>query len=198
MSTPKLREFLRTTFANNRSSERTDRLHEALLDYLCKTNSKYLKYDFEYEYLMRDDGYGGNFKIDIAGFDKDGNLAVAVLAKCINQNMCQNLKNYANTSIGEACRILDSTNPIVKGIKEILFVDIFPSEIPYFTREGKVNGYEKILRTRQATNITKPLKRISNGIAKKLNITYDISRLTEKTHRKEFLTIKPRNIREIK
>ena len=191
----KLKIFLETAFQNNRSSARTDRLHTALLDLLINYDKKYTKYKWVFEYTLDPDGFKGTFKIDIAGFDKKGNLRVAVLAKCINQNMAQNIKNYAAITISETCRILDAKNPLVKIVDEILFITIFPSHVPYFCEDGMVKRFENILVTREKTDVTEVLNRVGKGLVRKMDITYDITDLREKRDRRHFMNIIPTNIR---
>ena len=96
-----LENFLTTSFQNVRSSKRTDELHKVLLDEVLNANPLWADYDWKFEYQLPVDGFGGTFDIDIAAFDSEGHLTVAILAKAINSNVNKNIKNYANTSIGE-------------------------------------------------------------------------------------------------
>ena len=68
-------EFLTTSFQNVRSSKRTDELHKVLLDEVLNNNSDWAEYDWQFEYQLPEDGFGGTFDIDIAGF-KNGELKV--------------------------------------------------------------------------------------------------------------------------
>ena len=82
-----LEDFLTTSFQNVRSSKRTEVLHQALLDEILNANTHLAEYDWKFEYKLPEDAFGGTFDIDIAGFDKDGELRVAILAKAINSNV---------------------------------------------------------------------------------------------------------------
>ena len=127
-----LSEFLTTSFQNVRSSKRTDELHKVLLDEVLNNNLDWAEYDWKFEYKLKKDAFGGTFKIDIAGF-KNGELKVAILAKAINSNVNKNIKNYANTTIGEAARIYYA--PCVE-LEKVLFVSVLPRIAPRFNISG--------------------------------------------------------------
>ena len=119
-----LANFLTTSFQNVRSSKRTDALHDVLLEEVIAKNPELAQYEWEFEYKLPEDAFGGTFDIDIAGFDELGVLRVAILAKAINSNVNKNIKNYANTTIGEAARLYYS--PLAKHIDKIIFVSVLP------------------------------------------------------------------------
>ena len=68
---------------------RTDELHKVLLDEVLNSNPEWAEYDWEFEYQLPVDGFGGTFDVDIAGFSK-GELKVAILAK----NQLQRQQKY--------------------------------------------------------------------------------------------------------
>ena len=74
--------FLETSFQNVRSSKRTDEFHTVLLDEVLNANPEWAEYDWQYEYQLPVDGFGGTFDIDIAGF-QNGQLKVAILGKAL-------------------------------------------------------------------------------------------------------------------
>ena len=76
-----LEDFLTTSFQNVRSSKRTDELHKVLLDEILNANPDLAEYTWKFEYQLQEDAFGGTFDIDIAGFDADGEIRVAILAK---------------------------------------------------------------------------------------------------------------------
>ena len=54
------------------------------------------------------DGFGGTFDVDIAGFSKGERLQS--LPSRYRSNVNKNIKNYANTTIGEAARVMFAPN----------------------------------------------------------------------------------------
>ena len=134
--------FLSTSFQDVRSSKRTDKLHRALLNEFLNTNVDWAEYNWKYEYLLPEDAYNGTFKIDIAGFI-DGQVKIAILAKALNSNIGKNVKNYANTSIGEAARLMFAPNVF---LDKVLFVSVMPRVSPIFNNKGEVTGYDDVER----------------------------------------------------
>ena len=134
-----LEDFLTTSFQNVRSSKRTDELHKVLLDEVLNSNSDWAEYDWQFEYQLPVDGFGGTFDIDIAGF-KDGELKVAILAKAINSNVNKNIKNYANTTIG------GSTDYYAPGVElESVVVSVLPRVAPRFNNQGNITGFDDVV-----------------------------------------------------
>ena len=119
-----LENFLTTSFQNVRSSKRTDELHTVLLNEVLNANPDLAELNWQFEYKLPEDAFGGTFDIDIAGFDDNGELVCAILAKAMNSNVNKNIKNYANTTIGEAARLYYS--PLARNCKKILFVSVLP------------------------------------------------------------------------
>ena len=188
-----LEEFLITSHQNVRSTERTVRLHCCVLEWLKSNYPKFKLYDWEFEYSISGDGYGGSFKIDIVGLNNDI-PKIAVLVKCPNTNIGKNLKNYANTQCGESGRIRYWKEGV---INEIFFVTIFPSIDPVFTSNGEWKNGD-LLRMMKHTNPTRVIKGDASGTNTKvelIDICYDIGDLSQKRTRDDFKIIKPVNIR---
>ena len=178
-------EFLTTSFQNVRSSKRTDELHKVLLDEVLNSNPEWAEYTWEYEYQLPIDGFGGTFDIDIAGFDK-GELKVAILAKAINSNVNKNIKNYANTTIGEAARIMFAPNI---EMEKVLFVSILPRVAPRFNKAGEVQGFDDVVGAKNRTKVGDVLKAQYNGTVESVDVFFDISGVRSFTHSQEFQEI---------
>ena len=102
---PFLSEFLTTSFQNVRSKERTDRLHKAVLNEILNVNPEFAELRWEFEYELPEDSFGGTFDLDIVGFDDNDEIKVIILDKAYQSNIGKNMKNYANTSVGESARV---------------------------------------------------------------------------------------------
>ena len=146
----KLTEFLQTSFQNVRSSKRTDDLHDVLLNEILVKNPQWNDLDWRFEYKLPDDAFGGTFDIDIAGFDDKNELKVCVLAKAMNSNVNKNIKNYANTTIGEAARIAFAPK---LNLEKVLFVSVLPRVAPRFKKDGTVGGYDDVISAKHRTKI---------------------------------------------
>ena len=162
--------FLETSFQNVRSPKRTDAFHVELLDEVLNANPAWAEYDWQYEYKLPVDGFGGTFDIDIAGF-RDGELKVAILGKALNSNINKNIKNYANTSVGEAARLMFA--PDIE-MEKVLFVSVLPRIAPRFNRARKVLGYDDVLSAKERTKIDHVLKAQYGGIVEAIDLYYDI------------------------
>ena len=163
--------FLETSFQNVRSSKRTDEFHKVLLDEVLNANIEWAEYTWQYEYQLPVDGFGGTFDIDIAGF-VDGELKVAILGKALNSNINKNIKNYANTSVGEAARLMFAPN---LNLEKVLFVSVLPRVAPRFNKAKKVLGYDDVLSAKERTKIDHVLQAQYNGIVKAIDLYYDIT-----------------------
>jgi len=183
-------EFLTTSFQNVRSSKRTDELHKILLDEVLNANPEWAEYEVKFEYQLPVDGFGGTFDIDIALFNK-GELKVAILAKAINSNVNKNIKNYANTTIGEAARIMFAPNI---EMEKVLFVSILPRVAPRFNKEGEVQGFDDVVGAKNRTKVSDILKKQYNDSVESLDIYYDISGLKQMTNKEEFDVIQIDNL----
>lgn len=187
-----LTEFLTTSFQNVRSSKRTDELHKALLNDILNQNPDLAEYTWEFEYQLKEDAFGGTFDIDIAGFDADGILRVAILAKAINSNVNKNIKNYANTTIGEAARIYYAPN--CQQIQKVLFVSILPRVAPRFDNSGIVTGFDDVVGAKNRTKIDDVLQRQYGGIVETVDLFFDIAHVDKCEHKDNFNTITPLNL----
>ena len=163
--------FLQTSFQNVRSSKRTDEFHNALLDEVLNANHSWADYTWEIEYQLPVDGFGGTFDIDIAGFDSDGNLKVAILGKAINSNVNKNIKNYANTTIGEAARIMYAPNI---DVEKVLFVSVLPRVAPRFNKKHEVVGFDDVVSAKNRTRINDILAAQYGGKVEAIDLFFDI------------------------
>ena len=186
-----LTEFIQTSFQNVRSSHRTDMLHTALLEEVKQRYPEYANLRWVFEYQLPEDSFGGSFDIDICGFNQDNELEVCVLAKAINSNVNKNIKNYANTTIGEAARIM-----FAPGVapKKVLFISVLPRVAPRFNREGAVVGYDNVLSAKARTNVSGVLEAQYNSVVEALDIFYDIDNVTNLVEKQEFQTIAISNL----
>jgi len=169
----KIQNFLTTSFQNVRSSKRTDDLHQALLEELTQTYPEFQQLMWKFEYKLDEDAFGGTFDIDLAGFDiETGKLRVAVLAKAINSNVNKNIKNYANTTIGEAARLVYS--PYGSCLEKVLFVSILPRVAPRFNKLRQIVGYDDVVSAKERTNISKVLSAQYGDQVQSVDLFYDI------------------------
>ena len=163
--------FLETSFQNVRSSKRTDEFHKVLLDEVLNANPQWAEYDWQYEYQLPVDGFGGTFDIDIAGF-VDGELKVAILGKALNSNINKNIKNYANTSVGEAARLMFAPD---LNLEKVLFISVLPRIAPRFNKARKVLGYDDVLSAKERTKIDHVLRAQYNGVVEAIDLFFDIN-----------------------
>jgi len=186
-------EFLTTSFQNVRSSKRTDELHKVLLDEILNANPEWAEYDWKFEYQLPVDGFGGTFDVDIAGFSK-GELKIAILAKAINSNVNKNIKNYANTTIGEAARIMFAPNI---EMEKVLFVSVLPRVAPRFNKAGEVQGFDDVVGAKNRTKVNEVLNAQYQGTVESLDIFFDISGVRSFTHSDQFQEIAVENLDEM-
>lgn len=186
-------EFLTTSFQNVRSSKRTDELHKVLLDEILNANPEWAEYDWKFEYQLPVDGFGGTFDVDIAGFSK-GELKIAILAKAINSNVNKNIKNYANTTIGEAARIMFAPNI---EMEKVLFVSVLPRVAPRFNKAGEVQGFDDVVGAKNRTKVNEVLNAQYQGTVESMDIFFDISGVRSFTHSDQFQEIAVENLDEM-
>tara|TARA_B100001996_G_scaffold9639_1_gene8142 strand:+ start:676 stop:1266 length:591 start_codon:yes stop_codon:yes gene_type:complete len=190
-------DFLETSFQNVRSSKRTDDLHEVLLREVLIQNPQWsctggLKgLDWKFEYKLPVDAFGGTFDIDIAGFDVDGNLKVCILAKAMNSNVNKNIKNYANTTIGEAARLAFA--PDIE-LEKILFVSVLPRVAPRFKKDGRVEGFDDVISAKNRTKIDGVLRQQYGDLVELKDILFDIGDVRNKKTKDEFNDIIVENL----
>ena len=188
-----LNEFLTTSFQNVRSSKRTDELHKVLLDEVLNNNPDWAEYTWQFEYQLAVDGFGGTFDIDIAGF-KNGELKVAILAKAINSNVNKNIKNYANTTIGESARIYYA--PGVE-LEKVLFVSVLPRVAPRFNKHGNITGFDDVIGAKNRTKVNNVLQQQYGGTIESIDLYYDIADVTMKNDKSDFDRIVVENLEEL-
>lgn len=182
--------FLETSFQNVRSSKRTDEFHKVLLDEVLNVNPEWAEYDWQYEYQLPVDGFGGTFDIDIAGFVND-ELKVAILGKALNSNINKNIKNYANTSIGEAARLMFASGLL---LEKVLFVTVLPRVAPRFNKSGKVRGYDDVVSAKKRTKVDHVLRTQYGSTVEAIDLYFDIQVVKEKKTKDDFDAIIVENL----
>ena len=188
-----LKTFLETSFQNVRSTKRTNKFHKILLDEVLNNNPELAEYDWKFEYQLPVDGFGGTFDIDIAGF-VNGQLKVAILAKAMNSNISKNIKNYANTTVGEAARLMYA--PDVE-LDKVLFISILPRIAPRFTKDGEVNGYDDVLSSKSRTKVSPVLNKQYGDKVESIDLYFDIESIKEKKTKSEFDAIIVENLDQL-
>ena len=166
-----MKQFLETSFQNVRSSRRTDELHTVLLDEILRVYPSWKRYDWHFEGKLERDAFGGTFDIDIVAYDGP-DLKVAILAKAINSNINKNIKNYANTTIGEAARLVYA--PGCHTLDKVLFVSILPRVAPRFNKHREVVGFDDVVSAKNRTNIQKVLEAQYGIKVEAIDLFYDI------------------------
>ena len=187
-------EFLQTSFQNVRSSKRTDDLHDVLLSEILVKNPQWQGMEWRFEYKLPLDAFGGTFDIDIAGFDLDGKLKVCILAKAMNSNVNKNIKNYANTTIGEAARLAYAPNG---ELEKILFVSVLPRVAPRFKKDGTVGGFDDVISAKNRTKIDGVLKKQYGELVGLLDVFFDINNVKNKNTKDDFNTIMIENLTDL-
>ena len=187
-------EFLQTSFQNVRSSKRTDDLHDVLLSEILVKNPQWQGMDWRFEYKLPLDAFGGTFDIDIAGFDLEGKLKVCILAKAMNSNVNKNIKNYANTTIGEAARLAYAPNV---ELEKILFVSVLPRVAPRFKKDGTVGGFDDVISAKNRTKIDGVLKKQYGELVGLLDVFFDINNVKNKNTKDDFNTIMIENLTDL-
>lgn len=165
-----LQDFLSVSFQNVRSSKRTDEFHKVLLDEVLNTKPDWAEYDWEFEYMLPEDGFGGTFDVDIAGF-VGGQLKVVILGKALNSNINKNVKNYANTSVGEAARLMFAPG---LNLEKVLFISVLPRIAPRFSKGGEVIGYDDVVSSKKRTKINRVLRAQYGGVVEAIDVYFDI------------------------
>tara|TARA_R100000742_G_C4223620_1_gene46766 strand:+ start:93 stop:692 length:600 start_codon:yes stop_codon:yes gene_type:complete len=186
-------DFLKTSFQNVRSSKRTDDLHIALLNDVKNNNPQWKDLDWKYEYKLPIDAFGGTFDIDIAGFNDKNELKVCILAKAINSNVNKNIKNYANTTIGEAARLALAP---YQQLEKIMFVSLYPRVAPRFKKSGLVEGFDDVVSAKNRTNIKRVIDKQYGKLVEVIDIFFDIVDVRKKTNKDEFNNILVENFQD--
>ena len=178
-----LSEFLVTGFANNRSSHRTDLLHSAVLEEYLVQHPGHSNLDWSYEQKI-EDAYGGTFKVDIVGRNSSGDNIVGICAKAINSNFAQNIKNYANTTVGESVRIL--MGPAAETLEKVVFFTVHPMFAPYFKSNGTKSRVEDVMRSKSRCDIGPAIHALHGDIVELMCYTYNIAEVSEYTTKADF------------
>lgn len=190
-----LENFLTTSFQNVRSSKRTDELHTVLLNEVLNANPDLAELNWQFEYKLPEDAFGGTFDIDIAGFDDNGELVCAILAKAMNSNVNKNIKNYANTTIGEAARLYYS--PLARNCKKILFVSVLPRIAPRFKTTGEIAGFDDVVSAKSRTKIDDVLYVQYGKAVKIIDLYFDIDDVKGKNCKADYQEISVSNLDEV-
>ena len=112
--------------------------------------------------------HGGTFNLDVAFFDENNQCHLVVLAKALNSSVRKNIKNYGNTTIGEA-----TFDVFIYPPKEILFITVSPRLAPRFDKHGNVTGFDDVVKAIQETNPQKVLDKQYDNVCASY-IFYDI------------------------
>jgi hypothetical protein len=188
-----MKTFLQTSFVNVRSSKRTKIFHRALLDEVLNINPAWAEYDWKFEYQLPVDGFGGTFDLDISGFVGQ-ELKVVILGKAMNSNISKNAKNYANTTIGEAARLMYAPNV---NLEKVLFISVFPRLAPRFKKSGEVEGFDNTLSSKSRTNIAPILNKQYGNKVQAIDLMFDIKDITKKKTNDDFADIIVENLDEL-
>ena len=199
-----MKQFLETSFQNVRSSARTKVLHQVILDEVLKAYPEWKKFTWVFEYKMRHDGFEGTFDIDIAAFSfppenklrdprRPGGktLEVALLCKAMNSNVNKNIKNYANTTIGEAARLMYAP---MRPKTKVFFISYLPRIAPRFNNGGAVVGFDDVVSAKHRTKVDTVLKRQYGyhrdnpdaRMVETLDLYYNIADVYEKQTKEDF------------
>jgi hypothetical protein len=198
-----LTDFILSTFADARSTKRTNILNECILDEFKKDNPKYASLNWKYEQKLRD-GYNlknkdengkwdgtwsfhkkyGFFKVDIVGYDSNNTPKVVILNKALNNNILQNIFNYQNTSLGESDRLL--LGPHKNDIEKMVFVTVYPNKSPYFYKDGLIKSIENVSNRAKFADPTDMLYDKYGDKVQVLKYTYDINELNHYTRKSQF------------
>ena len=190
-----MEDFLVTTYQNVRSSKRTDVLHQVVLELMKNADPMLIQLNYICEYTLEKDGFGGTFKIDIVGVDHKGYVKIAILDKAYNSCVNKNIKNAANTTMGEAARLMFS--PIGAHIEKIVFVSIMPRKAPVFDNQGLVTHIDDVIQAKHRTQIDKVLQQQYNGKVVTIDLFYDIDDIQQKKSKTEFQDITVSNITQM-
>ena len=192
------REFLKSSYKNIRSSKRTDVLHNAILEDNLIAEPKWRKFTWKHEYKLKEDGRGGTFAIDIAGFDENNKLKIAILAKSLCSNINKNIKNYANTTSGEVERITCSPLIDFEALEKIIFFTALPRLAPRFNKKGVVTGVDDVVKAKKRSHFNHVRKRNPDwSKVSEVNLWYDIDKLDEKKNKSDFNEIDVVNLEKI-
>ena len=192
LSNELLVDFLHTSFQNVRSSNRTKPLHDAVLREVLnvKPDLAHLTPAFEYKIL---DAYGKEFTLDIALLTSSNEVEVAILVKALNSSVQKNIKNYANTTVGEAARCMYGPNPP----KKVYFITLCPRIAPCFNKAGEVTRFDHVANKAHETDVSNVLLQQYDSKVLSRRIFYDIDEVEQKSTQAEFEQITISNIDDL-
>ena len=186
-----LEEFLITSFQDTRGKARVKKLHAVLLDELLNANPRFAVYNWMFEQKHKD-AFGGTFDLDLVGYDNEGNIKVVILDKAYQSSVNKNMKNYANTTVGESARVYYS--PECTEIESILFVSVMPRVAPMFTKAGNVKGFDDVVKSKNRTKIDDVIHKQYGTTVKLIDLYYDIEDVKQKKNKTDYANIIPNNI----
>ena len=170
-----LEAFLATTFNRVRSKARTRQLHDAVLEEILGRSELNAELSWEHEFRLSPDGLQGTFDVDMHVTSEGRLRGGIVLVKALNSNIAKNIKNYANTTVGEAARIMyaapDQTG---RRFEQVVFVTLFPRVAPVFRQDGTVARLDDVLSAKSRTEIGPVLNAQYGSRVRLVEIAYDI------------------------
>ena len=120
-------------------------------------------------------------------------MKVCILAKAMNSNVNKNIKNYANTTIGETARLAFAPD---LNLEKILFVSILPRVAPRFKKDGSVGGFDDVISAKNRTKIDGVLNKQYGELVGIMDIFFDINNVRNKKTKDEFHDIIVENLDE--
>jgi len=190
-----LEAFLATTFNRVRSKARTRQLHDAVLEEILGRSELNAELSWEHEFRLSPDGLQGTFDVDMHVTSEGRLRGGIVLVKALNSNIAKNIKNYANTTIGESVRCLRA--PAASDdtcIERVVFVSLIPREAPVFDDSGRVKRFDDVVDAKSRTQLSDPLSSLFKERVVLVDVMYDIIDLRSRQSRADFATIKVENI----
>ena len=112
----------------------------------------------------------------------------------MNSNVNKNIKNYANTTIGEAARLAYAPNI---NLEKILFVSVLPRVAPRFKKDGKIEGFDDVVSAKNRTKIDGVLKQQYSNLVQVIDLFFDIADVKNKKTKDEFADIIVENLDEL-
>jgi hypothetical protein len=124
----------------NRSSKRTDKLHNGILECIKNELPDFdKKYNVFHEKAIKC-AWGNKFKIDILIEDKVGNIVCCILLKAYISSVQKNRANIAGNSYQEFFRIKGI--PGRKNVK-VWFITLIANETPSYKNDGTLRNMER-------------------------------------------------------
>ncbi len=126
--------------SNTKGRKRQDDINSEVINFFSSQDS-YKDMTFKKEVtLFTPTSVGGKstFDVDIAVYDKDGNVVEVILNKAPYSNMKQNETNAIGSRVNEVFRLINDF-PNVK----LTWFTFSPNNTPYFKKDGLVKTIEK-------------------------------------------------------